>query len=185
MAAMSPTRKRVLLLIVLVGSGLIAERTLSLAGEDDNVVQPPVRSRPARAAVASDATASSPATGVRFDRLEARQRALDAADPKTTRGAPKPALFASVSWAPAPPPKPPPPPAPKPVAPPFPYSYMGGLSEDGVRTAFFNKGERVLPVKAGDTIDGTYRVEQINDQQMQVTYIPLDQAISIPFGGGR
>ena len=184
---MSPMRKRIAILIVAVGSGLIAERTLSLAGTEPEVVEPPVRTRTARNVPAGQGGASAPAAGVRFDRLDARQRTFEAAEPAAAGSAPEPALFASVSWAPAPPPKPPTPapPPPKPVAPPFPYSYMGGLTEDGVRTAFFNKGERVLPVKAGDTVDGSYRVDQLNEQQMQLTYLPLDQRLSVTIGGSR
>lgn len=183
---MTPSRKRLSILIVLVGAVLIVERAMSLAGKEPEVVEPSVRSRPTRAAPTDDGKATAPVASVRLDRLEARQQALDAADERKPAGAPKPAPFGSVSWAPPPPPKQPPAPPIEPVAPAFPYSYMGGLLDDGgVRTAFFNKGERVLAVKAGDTVDGAYRIEQLSDRQMQLTYLPLGQSMTLAIGGSR
>ena len=187
MAAMTPTRKRLLILIALVGGVLIAERMAALAGNEPEVVEPQVRARAraGRAAPPPDGSAAAPVASVRLDRLDARQKALEAIDQRRPALAPPPTLFGSVSWAPPPPPPPPPALPPKPVAPPFPYTYMGGLLDDGVRTAFFNKGERVLAVKAGDTVDGAYRVDQLSDKQMQLTYLPLNQTLSLPIGGGR
>lgn len=219
MAAMSPTRKRVAVAIVVVGSALIAGRVVALmdgASEDGTsedgtsegsavvrAVEPrtsdqragrpasaeaPPRSAAKSAAESVSMAAESRAAGpqVRLDRLAARQRAL-AADDESADAAP-PALFGAVSWQPSPPPAqraaetaPPPPP----VAPPFPYAYLGGLSEDGVRTAFFTQGERVLPVKAGDTVDAVYRIDQMTEKLMTLTYLPLKQSLSLALGGKR
>ncbi|MBX9716531.1 MAG: hypothetical protein K2X42_08055, partial [Burkholderiaceae bacterium] len=134
-----------------------------------------------------DSTAASVST-VQLDRLDARQLALaDSAD-AVSPAASQPTPFESVVWqspaalaqAAAPPPPPP-----KPVAPPFPYTYLGGLSEDGVRTNFFTKGDRVLPVKAGDTVDAVYRVDQMTEKQMKLTYLPLNESLTLALGGGR
>lgn len=213
MAAMSPTRKRVAVAIVVVGSALIAGRVVALmdgASEDGTsegsavvrAVEPrtsdqragrpasaeaPPRSTAKSAAESVSMAAESRAAGpqVRLDRLSARQRAL-AADDESADAAP-PALFGAVSWQPSPPPvqravaEAPPPP----VAPPFPYAYLGGLSEDGVRTAFFTQGERVLPVKAGDTVDAVYRIDQMTEKLMTLTYLPLNQSLSLALGGKR
>lgn len=182
MAPMSPTRKRWLLLTLLVGTVLIAERAMSLAGGEAEAAEPASRtlaSRPARSASVADAVS---ATNVRLDLLEARQRALEDVEASRSRDAPRSAPFGNVSWAPPTPPPPPPPPPPKAVAPPFPYTYMGGLLDEGARTAFFNKGERVLVVKAGDTVDGVYRIEALSDKQMQLTYLPLNQRLALPLG---
>ena len=63
---------------------------------------------------------------------------------------------------------PPPPPAPKasapvvapaPVAPPNPYRFAGKVVRGGEEVVLVSKGELVFPVKAGDTVDGTYKVE--------------------------
>lgn len=119
---------------------------------------------------------------MQLDRLA--QRTMPAAS--AASGAGPRSLFDVVAWEPpAPKVTAPPAPPPKPAPPPFPYAYMGGLSEDGVRTAFFMKGERVLPVKAGDVVDAAFRVDEMNDKQMTVTYLPLNETLSVPLEGGR
>lgn len=184
---MTATRKRWLILIVLVGAAMLAERVVSLLSETSEVVEPVSRTRPQRAAAAGEGAraVAAQAPRVQFDRLEARQQALDAAEERHNARAPAAMPFGSVSWAPPPPPAPPLAPPPKPVAPPFPYTYMGGALDDGLHTTFFNKGERVLTVKAGETIDGVYRVEQMSEKQMQLTYLPLGQAMTVSFGAAR
>ncbi len=184
MAELSPTRKRIALMIVIIGAGLIVERVIAFGGEggaaaagdagqvDEVVLQAAVPQ--------STEPDEAPAPLLRLDRLEAR-RALMAEAP------PVDPLFAPLSWQP-PKPRPvpaPPPPPPKPVAPPFPYPYIGGLWEEGVRTGFFTRGERVLAVRAGDTVDAAYRIEQINDMQMTLTYLPLEQSLTVVFGVPR
>ena len=189
MAALSPARKRIAILIVVVGSALIGERLLSLAAADGDVVAPATRP----GARAADSSARAPAsTGndktelrLRTDRLDARQQALAAKEPSARAPQPKAGLFDSVSWRPPAPPAAPPRPPPKPSAPPFAYTYVGGLLDNNVRTAFFEKSERVIALKAGDTVDGVYRVDQMTDKQMQLTYLPLDQRLTVPLGGAR
>lgn len=178
-APMSPTRKRVAMLIVAVGSVLLVQRVVALSGDDTPVPAKPERER--AAAEAPRATASTPAR-VQLDRLALRAAApASAASAAEHRG-----LFDIVAWQPpAPKVTAPPPPPPKPAAPPFPYPYMGGLSDDGVRTSFFMKGERVLPVKAGDVVDAAYRVDDMNDKQMTLTYLPLNETMTVALEGGR
>lgn len=82
-------------------------------------------------------------------------------------------LFAAKSWyVPPPPPKPVPPPPPS--APPLPFVYLGKLIEDGQQTVFLSKQERNYVVKMGDTIEGTYRVEEISSRVMTLVYLPLN-----------
>ncbi|MEI7465125.1 MAG: hypothetical protein WCJ87_07260 [Burkholderiales bacterium] len=185
MAEMTPARKRIAVLIVVVGSALIGERVVALMGSDAEVVEPsaksPTRLRAKSRTTASNAAPDGSAIGVQLGRLDARQRSLgDDADVESTTQA---SLFGAVSWQP-PAAKVVAEPPPAPVAPPFPYAYMGGLSEDGVRTTFFTQGDRVLPVKAGDTIDAVYRVEQMNEKHMTLTYLPLNQSMTITFRSG-
>ena len=187
MADMSPARKRLAIGIVVIGSALIGERVVALVTDDAEVVdaraQPVTSSRVrAQATVPGD-----PSTGqVQFDRLASRQRALDRGDVDTDPAAAT--GFDPTSWQPLPskaqaaaaaePP-------PVPVAPPFPYAYLGGLSEDGVRTTFFAQGERVLPVKAGDTVDAVYRIDQMTETLMTLTYLPLNQSQTVPLRSRR
>lgn len=183
MAEMTPNRRRVATLIVVIGSALIGERVVALMGEDSEVVQPassPDRSRNRSGADASPSVTGVSSTRVQLDRLDARQQAL-AAD-RGTATAPQPTLFDSVSWQPAAAKAAARAPAPKPSAPPFPYAYLGGLSEDGIRTAFFTQGNRVLPVKAGDTVDAVFRIDQMNEKQMTLTYLPLNERLTVALG---
>lgn len=183
---MTPVRKRLAMLIVVVGAVLIGVRVYSLATADGEAVGsgapvPPKRAGSAAAAGALDA-ASAPPAGLRFDRLDARQLALsERVDPWPRTHQPTP--FGIVAWQAPAPKAPPPPPPPKPVAPPFAYVYMGRLTEDGVRTAFFTQGDRIITVKAGDTVDAAYRVDQMTDKQIKLTYLPLNETLVLALGG--
>ena len=79
-----------------------------------------------------------------------------------------------------PPPAPPPPkasPAPAaaatPVAPPMPYRFAGMVLKGGEVEFMVAKGDLVFPVKVGDTLDGTYRVESIGAEGIELLYLPL------------
>ncbi|WP_428423375.1 hypothetical protein [Methylibium sp.] len=177
MAQMSLRRKRIAALIVLAGSGLIVERLVAFEADGDAAQDLATPVAPGRADAPRPA-ASTAATDLRFDKLETRREALSSA----LRVAP---TFEPRSWQPPPPPRPPPPPPPVPVAPPFPYAYLGGMSDGGTRTGFFTRGDRVLQLRAGDTIDAAYRVETLTEAQMQLTYLPLNQTQTVALGGGR
>lgn len=85
-------------------------------------------------------------------------------------------LFPSQSWAPPPRPAPAaadlPPPAPTP--PPMPYRVAGGVVHDGVAHVVLAKGDRVLTVRQGDTLDDGYRVDAIGPQGVTLVYLPLN-----------
>ena len=95
-------------------------------------------------------------------------------------------LFASKASVPPPPPvaivvapPPPPPPAP-PAAPPLPFRYFGKWI-DGDRTVVFlwNASEG-YSVAAGDTLEGTYRIDAITDSSVDFTYLPLGSKQTLP-----
>jgi hypothetical protein len=88
--------------------------------------------------------------------------------------------FARLSWLP-PPPKvvfvaPPPPPVVVPTAPPLPFTFVG-LLEQGLGTsqpkAFLTRGDALLVVAAGDTVEDNYSIDSITAQQITMTYLPL------------
>ena len=193
MAEMTPTRKRIAMLIVVVGGALLAERMVTLMSDDNEIVEPSAgqRTRPRANVTASDAGAeSTSALTVQIERLDARQRALsERSEAVALPATGSAALFDAISWQRVGPIAPPsnaaPSPPPPPVAPAFPYAYLGGLLEDGVRTTFFTKGDRVLPVKTGDTVDAVYRVDQMNEKQMTLTYLPLNQSQTVALGSAR
>ncbi len=74
---------------------------------------------------------------------------------------------------------PPPPPAP-PSAPPLPFRYFGKWI-DGDRTVVFlwNASEG-YSVAAGDTVEGTYRIESITDSSVDFVYLPLGSKQTLP-----
>jgi hypothetical protein len=180
---MTPARKRLAMLFVAVGVGLIVERTLASGGDDDGVSAAVTRAAAGKAegfeARASSARLAVPAAALRLDALTARRSAEPAPVPASD-AAP---LFAVQSWRPPPPPAPPPAADPEPEVPAFPYPYLGGLTDDAGRTAFFARGERVLAVRSGATIDGSFRIDQLDETAMTLTYLPLHKTVSVALGG--
>jgi hypothetical protein len=78
--------------------------------------------------------------------------------------------------APAAPPKPAAAPqivAPAPVAPPLPYRFAGRVLKGSEEEVLVSKGDLVFPVKAGDTLDGMYKVEDIRADRIEFIYLPL------------
>jgi hypothetical protein len=94
-------------------------------------------------------------------------------------GASRSTLFASQSWQP-PPPRVRPQPAPPPMAPPLPFKFVGKLVQEGRLSILLAKGDSVIPVKEGETLDGTYRIESITDTQITLVYLPLAQKQTLP-----
>lgn len=81
-------------------------------------------------------------------------------------------LFKARSWLPPPPPLPPPP-APK--APPLPFTYLGQMEDGGSIALFLGRAQNTLIVRAGDLIDGVYRVEEIVPTRATFVYLPLNE----------
>ncbi|MEK6663610.1 MAG: hypothetical protein AABY73_07055, partial [Pseudomonadota bacterium] len=72
-----------------------------------------------------------------------------------------------------------------PAPPPMPFIYMGKLLEEGKLTVFLTKQDRYYAVKAGDTLDGAYRVERVDAQQVLFTYLPLNMQQTLTLGGAN
>ena len=70
--------------------------------------------------------------------------------------------------------------APAPTAPPMPYRFSGKLMQDGKLEVFLSKGDSVVAVQQGETIEGGYRVESIGEEQITLTYLPLGKKETIP-----
>ncbi len=95
-------------------------------------------------------------------------------------------LFASKSWYVAPPPPPPAPPAPAaaPTAPPFPYAFVGSYAPQGGNAVYFLvKNDRIYDVHPGDTLDGVYSFDGVENGQLRFTYKPLMILQTLPAGG--
>jgi len=100
-------------------------------------------------------------------------------------------LFPAQSWLPPPPPPPPkvePPPPPPPQAPEIPFKYVGRWAateaKDGGRSAaesvFLTQGEQVVILQVGQT-RASWRLDSINPQGLQFTYLPLQQQRQLRF----
>lgn len=75
----------------------------------------------------------------------------------------------------------PPPPPPR-QAPQLPFAFMGKLIDEDRVTVFLTNGERNWVVRAGDTIDGSYRVESVGDQRMTLTHLALQLSQELAIG---
>ena len=113
--------------------------------------------------------------GLDLERLAVRKQNAPAGDPFAARSWEAMAQEAARKSA-----RPPPPPPP--LAPPLPFVYMGRLVEDGGTTVFLTRLDRLYIVRAGDTLDGLYRVEAITARSMTVTYLLLGQRQELAFG---
>ena len=115
---------------------------------------------------------SSPPVKERFSMFQTREGAVISSLNESD-------VFLPHSWLPPPPlppPPPPPPPPVKPVAPPLPFSFVGTLDEKGVaRRVFLTQGEQLIIVKSSDVMEGRYRIDQITDSSVELTYLPLNQ----------
>lgn len=63
--------------------------------------------------------------------------------------------------------------APAPVAPPVPYRFAGKVLRGSEEEVLISKGELVFPVKAGETLDGLYKVQSIGSDRIELVYLPL------------
>lgn len=83
-------------------------------------------------------------------------------------------LFPVQSWLPPPPPpvkrKPEPP-----KAPPLPFKYLGQLREGQSVALFLERGGLTHVVRAGDTVDGNYRLDSVTPTRATFTYLPLEE----------
>ncbi|MEY4765318.1 MAG: hypothetical protein RI907_1991 [Pseudomonadota bacterium] len=60
---------------------------------------------------------------------------------------------------------------PEPKAPAFPHKWVGRVNDGAVLSG----PEATWVVHAGDVIEGQWRVEQLSDRRMSLTYLPLNQ----------
>jgi hypothetical protein len=71
-----------------------------------------------------------------------------------------------------------------PTAPPLPYTFMGQIQKHGEKTVYFlSQGDRVMDVKVGDIVDGSWHVDSVSDTQLLLTYIPLKTQQSLSISG--
>jgi len=127
--------------------------------------------RPAREAPVAAGKAEA-VPEVQLDLLERRAGPAPAGDPFQARSW-EPDQRATLRHVPPPPPQ----------APPLPFAYLGKLIDEAQTTVFLVRNDRNYVVRPGDTLDGTYRVESIEEDRLTLTYLPLDTQQTLSFGG--
>ena len=176
-----PPKLRVALLIVGLGATLAAVRWADSLPDVGGASAGAIAERP-RERASRQQQAAQP-SALDLQRLQRGPQQDPESDPFGTR-----------DFRPPPPPKPKavpgqltagglaPPPPPPPQAPPLPFVYMGRLNEEQSTTVFLSAGDRNLVVKPGDVIDSTYKVEQVTDSAVVLTYLPMNQQQSLAIG---
>jgi len=170
-----PAKQRWIVYLVALALTLAAVKWAG--GQDAAEAQAPAADR---RDVGAPAARDAPAPAARTERVPALQlERLGPRAPVAPAGDP----FQARSWAPAPDPgaevRHP---APRPQAPPLPFAYMGRMVDDGTTTVFLAKDDRNFVARTGETLDGTYRVEKIDESGMVVTYLPLKIKQTLSFG---
>lgn len=68
------------------------------------------------------------------------------------------------------------------VAPPLPFKYLGRMQGPERSFVYLLRNQEMLIALAGETLDKDYRVEQISDSAVHLTYLPLStpQILTIP-----
>jgi hypothetical protein len=163
------SQRRALLIAIALALAAVA----IFDNEDDN--RGAVSAAPApRMALPRAKGAQAPLPEIAFDKLDQKIVRDPVAD-----------AFELRSWEPPPPPKKELPPPPPPQAPTLPYTYMGKIMEGNQVIVFLSKQDRNYVVKKGETVDGTYRIDDINSGTMVFTYLPLDQQQILAIGAAN
>jgi len=148
-----------------------------VAGRDQSTADPSRDTAPDPAPVSAvNATSVQPALpDLDLEKLNRPAKAGKITDlfaPKTAMLAPPPAPVAV-----APPPRAPPP---APTAPPLPFRYFGKWVDGQKTVVFLWRNNEGYSASAGDTVDGTYRVESITESSVDFTYLPLGTKQTLP-----
>jgi hypothetical protein len=61
----------------------------------------------------------------------------------------------------------------KPMAPALPFTYGGRYTEGSNVFVFLNEGAKMHTVRQGDTVNATYRIDNIAPAAITLTYLPL------------
>jgi len=69
--------------------------------------------------------------------------------------------------------------------PPLPFTYIGQLDDGTYTMIFLAEGDRNLSVRKGDVIDDKYRVEDINENELVLVYLPQNARQTLQIGVAR
>jgi hypothetical protein len=146
-----------------------------VSGEDGGTdVEQTVESRTPRKELRTEQSsvareAANEAEQLQLERLDRRKFSAQAGD-----------IFRHQSWAPPPPPPSKPPP---PSPPPLQFKYLGRVTEGDETRVFLALAERNYIVKPGENIDSQYRMDEVNDHVITLTYLPLNARQMLAIAG--
>jgi len=72
-------------------------------------------------------------------------------------------------------------PSPVPV---FPYTYVGRLWSEEQNLVFLSQNGQVHGVKEGDILNGTYRIDHMGENALELTYLPGQRIMTFFIGAG-
>jgi hypothetical protein len=147
----------------------VAAATLAGGGQNDEPAVAPARPLPPEARASQAAMTLTSA----IDTDELPRRALAGSGEGS---------FSVRSWEPPPPPSAAVRELPPPQAPPVAFTYGGKLAKEGAIIAVLMRQDREHIVQAGDTLDGIYRIEAIDDERVVLKYLPLGTRQTLSFG---
>jgi hypothetical protein len=129
----------------------------------------PSRPAPQASAPAAAASGAKPATDP-FGALPRRETmGRPAGEPFGSPARTPPPSRAAVAPAPV-----------APSAPPMPYRIAGLVVQDGAAQVVLAKGDRVITVREGETLDDGYRVEAIKSDGVTLVYVPMNLRQTLP-----
>ncbi len=189
---MTTPKQRQLTLAAALALTLAATLWLAASDEaDNNKAAQPVAGNSRAPVLSSGSSRSTTAAGLSKTaagtKTDAATASLDWAPVARPAWAQPPSDEAQfAAWSPPPPPPaptfvaPPPPPPAAPQAPPFPYQLIGRLVEGNQAQILLAGPSSTLAVRVGDVVDGQWRVDQINEGGLKLTWLPakLNQTIS-------
>jgi len=164
--------------------------TSAIEGDDEAVAVRPARNAGASVAAKSadaERRAAPPAKAQRASAEEPRAWPTPPADAQRPSWA---ALDRQAARAWSPPPLPPPAPsvsreaaaaANEPVMPPVPYTLLGRLDDGAQPMALIAGAQRTYSAKAGDVLDGAWRVESVGPQGVALVWLPGMRSLQLTY----
>lgn len=155
---------------------LVSSASLGLLAAGGSAPEPVEGMSSRNAALQGERLPAAPAEELRVDLLN-----------RAAHAGPQRDAFAGRAWQPAPPPAPParaePPPPPPPTAPALPFTFMGKFEIPGDKTVYYLvEGDKLHTVTEGETINGTYRIEAVKENSMDILYLPLATTQTLALG---
>lgn len=70
----------------------------------------------------------------------------------------------------------------RPSAPPLPFRFVGRQWIEGRQEVFISAGDKVLIARAGEQLDGGFRIDAVEPGRILFTYLPLETPFQLQFG---